>query len=175
MQSRNNRQVWPWITKWSRAKANRVLSREHAGHSRHPLPTTQEMTLHMDITRWNEIMFFAAKDGESSLQRPWVVFSFFAIRENFLEILKKKKKKHGFWYSYFSRQVVNLRIRMVLEWVWEKWADETGWPCGTDLWSTESLQEPPPPETEWNSTMARNFVFSGPGLFFVCFNWMAVD
>ena len=22
------------------------------GHSKHPLPTTQEMTLHMDITRW---------------------------------------------------------------------------------------------------------------------------
>ena len=23
------------------------------GHSKHPLPTTQEMTLHMDITRWS--------------------------------------------------------------------------------------------------------------------------
>ena len=30
-----------------------VLSREHAGHSRYPLPMTQEMTLHMDITRWS--------------------------------------------------------------------------------------------------------------------------
>ncbi|XP_061260741.1 uncharacterized protein LOC133240253 [Bos javanicus] len=30
-----------------------VLSREHTGHSKHPLPTTQEMTLHMDITRWS--------------------------------------------------------------------------------------------------------------------------
>ena len=49
----NNRQVWPWSTKWSRAKANRVLPREHTGHSKHPLPTTQEMTLHMDITRWS--------------------------------------------------------------------------------------------------------------------------
>ena len=37
----------------SRAKANRVLSREHTIHSKHPLPTTQEMTLHMDITRWS--------------------------------------------------------------------------------------------------------------------------
>ena len=25
---------------------------ENAGHSKHPLPTTQEKTLHMDITRW---------------------------------------------------------------------------------------------------------------------------
>ena len=49
----SNRQVWPWSTKWSRAKANRVLPREHTGHSKHPLPVTQEKTLHMDITRWS--------------------------------------------------------------------------------------------------------------------------
>ena len=30
-----------------------VLPREHTGHSKHPLPTTQEMTLHMDIIRWS--------------------------------------------------------------------------------------------------------------------------
>ena len=47
----SNRQIWPWSTKWSRAKANRVLLRECIGHSKHPLPTTQEKTLHMDITR----------------------------------------------------------------------------------------------------------------------------
>ena len=35
------------------AKANRVLPREHTGNSKHPLPTTQEKTLHMDITRWS--------------------------------------------------------------------------------------------------------------------------
>ena len=49
----SNRQVWPWSTKWSRAKANRILPREHTGHSKHPIPTTQETTLHMDITRWS--------------------------------------------------------------------------------------------------------------------------
>ena len=48
----SNRQIWPWGTEWSRAKANRVLPREHTGHSKH-LPTTQEKTLHMDITRWS--------------------------------------------------------------------------------------------------------------------------
>ena len=32
----SNRQVWPWSTKWSRAKANRVSPREHAGHSKYP-------------------------------------------------------------------------------------------------------------------------------------------
>ena len=49
----SNRQLWPWSTEWSRAKANRVLPREHTGHSKHPLSTTQEKTLHMDITRWS--------------------------------------------------------------------------------------------------------------------------
>ena len=48
----NNRQVWSWSTKWSRTKANRVLPREFTSHSKHPLSTTQEPTLHMDITRW---------------------------------------------------------------------------------------------------------------------------
>ena len=46
-------QVWHWSTKWRRAKANRVLPRERTGHSKHPLPTTWEMTLHMNITRWS--------------------------------------------------------------------------------------------------------------------------
>ena len=49
----SNRQVWPWSTEWSRAKANRVLPREYTGHIKHPLPTTKEMILHMDITRWS--------------------------------------------------------------------------------------------------------------------------
>ena len=49
----SNRQIWPWSTKWSRAKANRVFPREPTGHSEHPLPKTQEKTLHMDITRWS--------------------------------------------------------------------------------------------------------------------------
>ena len=34
-------------------KGYRVLSRERTGHSKHPFPTTQENTLHMDITRWS--------------------------------------------------------------------------------------------------------------------------
>ena len=31
------------------------LPRERTGHSKHPLPTTQEKTLHMDITRWSTL------------------------------------------------------------------------------------------------------------------------
>ena len=49
----SNGQIWSWSTKQSRSKDNRVLPKEHTGHSKHPLPTTQEKTLHMDITRWS--------------------------------------------------------------------------------------------------------------------------
>ena len=49
----NNRQIWPWRTKQSKSKANRALTRQCSGHSKHPLPTTQEKTLHMDMTRWS--------------------------------------------------------------------------------------------------------------------------
>ena len=51
----SNMQIWPWSTEWSRAKANRVLPRECTGYSKHSLPTTQEKTLHMDITRWSTL------------------------------------------------------------------------------------------------------------------------
>ena len=49
----SNRQIWPCSTEWSRAKAKRVLPLERTGHSRHPLSTTQEKILPMDITRWS--------------------------------------------------------------------------------------------------------------------------
>ena len=66
----SNRQIWPWNVEWSRAKNNRVLPRKCTGHSKHPLPKTQEKTLHMGITRWSTpksdwLYFFAAKDGEA--------------------------------------------------------------------------------------------------------------
>ena len=63
----NNRQVWPWNTKWSRTKSNRVLPRKCTDHSKHPLPTTQEKTLHMDITRRST----PKSDWLYSLQQRW--------------------------------------------------------------------------------------------------------
>ena len=49
----SNRQVWPWRKKWSRAKDNWILPREHTGHSKNPFLTTQETTSHMLITKWS--------------------------------------------------------------------------------------------------------------------------
>ena len=49
--------------------ANRVLPREHTGHTKHPLPTTQEKTLHMDITRWSTIDYIlCSQRWRSSIQ-----------------------------------------------------------------------------------------------------------
>ena len=50
-------------------QGNRVLPRECTGHSKHPLPTTQEKTMHghhqMVNTKIRSIIFLAAKDGEA--------------------------------------------------------------------------------------------------------------
>ena len=53
-------QETPAVTgKFGRGVENEVgqrlidLPRECTGHSKHPLPTKQEKTLHMDITRWS--------------------------------------------------------------------------------------------------------------------------
>ena len=65
----SSRQIWPWSTKQSRSKVNRVLPRECTGHTKNPLPTTQEKTTHghhqMVNTEIRLIIFFAAKDGEA--------------------------------------------------------------------------------------------------------------
>ena len=48
----NNRQIWPWSTKWSRAKANRVLPRECTVIA-NTFFQQHKRRLHMDITRWS--------------------------------------------------------------------------------------------------------------------------
>ena len=49
----SNRHIWPWRAKWSRAKANWILPIECTSHRKYPFSTIQEMTLHMDITKWS--------------------------------------------------------------------------------------------------------------------------
>ena len=83
----SNRQIWPWSTEWSKAKANRVLTRECTSHSKHPLPTIQEKILHMDITRWLTLK----SDGLYSLQPK--VNKLYTV---------SKKKKTGSWMWFRS-------------------------------------------------------------------------
>ena len=70
-----------WNTEWSRAKANRVLPRERTGQSKHPLPTTKEKTLHVDITRW-------------SMPKPDWLYSLQPKMEKFYTV---SKNKTGSW------------------------------------------------------------------------------
>ena len=67
----SNRQVWPWSTKWSRAKVNTVLPRECTSHSKHTLPTTQEMILHVnspDGQYQNQVDYICSWRWRSSIQ-----------------------------------------------------------------------------------------------------------
>ena len=64
----SNWQIWPWSTKWSKTKANRVLPRECTGHSRHSLPTTsREDSTHgqMVNSKIRFIIFSPGEDGEA--------------------------------------------------------------------------------------------------------------
>ena len=77
----SNRKVWPWRTKWSRAKVKRLLPREHIDHGKNPSPTTQEMTLHIDILRW------------STPKITWLYFLKLKIEKLYTD----RKNKTGSW------------------------------------------------------------------------------
>ena len=79
---------------WSRAKANRVLPRKCTGHSKHPLSTTQEKTLHMDITRW------------STPKSDWL-YSFQPKMENLYTVIKNETRSWLWlrsWTPYYQIQ-----------------------------------------------------------------------
>ena len=69
MQNWSDRQVWPWRTKWSRAKTNWILQRECISHSKYFFSNTRDDFTHghheMVNTKIKLITFFVAKDGEA--------------------------------------------------------------------------------------------------------------
>ena len=83
----SNRQIWPWSTERSRAKANRVLPRERTGNSKHLLPTTQEKTLHTDFTRC------------SILKSDWL----YSLRSKMDKLYTVSKNETGSWLA----QIIN--------------------------------------------------------------------
>ena len=85
----SNRQIWPWSTKWIRSKANRILPKERIGHSKHPLPRTQEKTLHMDITRWS-----TPKSG-------WI----YSLQPK-MELYRVSKNKTGSWLAQIMNSLL---------------------------------------------------------------------
>ena len=62
----SNRQVWSWSTKWSSAKANKVLSREHASHSKHPFQQHE---------RWLWLYSWTSPDGQYQNQADYALCS----------------------------------------------------------------------------------------------------
>ena len=67
----SNRQIWPWSTKWRRAKANRVLPRECTDHSKHTLNNTKEdyTWTSPDGQHWNQIDYIlCSQRWRSSIQ-----------------------------------------------------------------------------------------------------------
>ena len=62
----SKRQIWPWNTKWSRAKADRVLPRECTGHSSHPLPTKQHN---------RRLYTWTSPDGQDRNQTDYILCS----------------------------------------------------------------------------------------------------
>ena len=59
----SNRQIWRWSIGRSRAKANRVLPRECAGHSKHPLPKT-----HIDHILCSQRWRISIQSAKTSLE-----------------------------------------------------------------------------------------------------------
>ena len=77
----SNRQVQLWSTKWNRTKANRVLSQKCTGRRKHTLPTTQEKTLYMNITK------------SSILKSDWL----YSMLPNMEKLYIVSKNKTGSW------------------------------------------------------------------------------
>ena len=67
--------IW-WIVSYYR-----VFRTECTGHSKHPLPTTQEKTLNMDITRW------------STLKLDWL----YSLQPKIEKLYTVSKNKTGIW------------------------------------------------------------------------------
>ena len=85
-------------------RLTRVLPRECTGHSKHPFPTTQETTLHMDITRW------------SVPKSDWL----YSLRPKMEKLYTVSKNKTGSWLWLRSSdlELLCICIVCVLSSVW---------------------------------------------------------
>jgi len=89
----SNRKIWPWSTKWSRAKGNRVWPRECTGHTKHPLPTTKSKDStcgNYQLQYQNQIdyVLFSQRWRSSILSTKW-------LSEEALQIAEKRREAKG--------------------------------------------------------------------------------
>ena len=69
----------------------------HIAHSKHPLPTTQEKTLHMDITRW------------IVLKSDWL----YSLKPKMEKLYTVSKNKTGSWLWLISQTfIVKFRLKL---------------------------------------------------------------
>ena len=94
----SNRQIRPWSTEWNKEKPNEVLSREGTGHRKHPLPTTQEKTLYMDITR------------RSILKSDWL----YSFQPKIEKLYTVNNNKTGSWL-WFRHEFLIAKFRLKLK------------------------------------------------------------
>ena len=80
---------------WSRAKANRVFPRERTGHSKHPLPTTQEKTLHMDITRWSMCRMNESYERMNEWMNQWNHIDYILCSQRWRSSIQSAKTRLG--------------------------------------------------------------------------------
>ena len=117
-----NRQIWPWSTEWSRAKPNRVLPRERTGHSKHPLPTTQENSTHghheMVNTKIRLIIFFCSQRWRSSIVSTKIRLGADCGSDHELLIAKFRFKVKKVGRSHSTIQVWPKSL-MIIQWKWE--------------------------------------------------------
>ena len=96
-------------------KGNRVLPRDHTGHSKHPLPKTQET---MDINRW-------------SIPKSDWLYSLQPKMEKLYAVSKKKKDQELTLAQIMSSLLSNSDLN------WKKWGkplDHSVWPKSNPLW-----------------------------------------
>ena len=115
----SNRQICPWSTEWSRTKANRVLPRERTGHSKYPLLTTQEKTLHMCKHQTQTDYILCSQRWRSSIQSAKTRRGADCGSDHELLITKfrLKLKKVGKTTRPF-RYDLNQSL-MIIQWKWE--------------------------------------------------------
>ena len=92
-------QIWPWNTEWRRRKTNRVLPGECTGHSKHPLSTKQEKTLHMEITRWSTLKSDRLYSFQPKMKKHYTV----------------SKCKIGSWLWLRTLELLIVKFRLILK------------------------------------------------------------
>ena len=95
---------------------------EHTGHSKHRLPTTQEMTTHghhqMVNTEVRLITFFAAEDGETlySQQKQDLELTVAQIMNSLWLNVRLKLKKVGKSTRPFRYDLKIIKSLMIIQW-----------------------------------------------------------